>query len=123
MKPATTVAAAVTKKEVGELMKDATIAPATQKEEEGADIDPFHLDPHGDIVADLPQDEWTISAILVQSRGGLQAQQLIYNFKVVDDRATAVNPASVMREFFNVFLAPGTRVLLLIAAFVVIVAA
>src|SRR5207249_6131573 len=33
------------------------------------------------------------------------------------------NPASVMREFFQNFLAPSTRVLLLICVFVVIVAA
>jgi putative ABC transport system permease protein len=109
-------------KDVGELMKEATVAPATQKDE-GEDVDAYHLDEHGEIVPDLPPDEWTISAILIQSRGGLQAQQLIYNFKVIDDRATAVNPATVMRGFFDVFLSPSTKVLLLISAFVVVVAA
>src|SRR5205823_5373910 len=54
---------------------------------------------------------------------GFQSQQLMYNFKVIDDRATAVNPASVMREFFNTFLSGSTTVLLLISAFVTVVAA
>src|SRR5207244_13504124 len=93
----------------------------------GEDIDTCHLDEHGDIIPDLPEDEWTISAILVQTRGypegGFQADRLIYNFKVIDDRATAVNPATVMREFFQTFLSGSTTVLLVIAAFVSIVAA
>ena len=115
-------------RDVGELMKDATVAPQPDKKEEpGEDIDPFHLDEHGDIIPDLPEDEWTISAILVQTRGypegGFQADRLIYNFKVIDDRATAVNPAGVMREFFQTFLSGSTTVLLLISAFVTVVAA
>jgi putative ABC transport system permease protein len=110
--------------EVGELMKDAAVAPTTEpeKHDEAEDPDAYHLDEHGDIVPDLPPDEWSLSAILVQSRGGLQTQQLIYNFKVIDDRATAVNPANTMREFFTTFLAGGARVLLLISAFVTVVA-
>ena len=64
-----------------------------------------------------------ISAVLVQSRGGLQAQQLIYNFKVIDDRATAVNPASIMREFFDTFLKSSTVILLLVSLLVIVVAA
>ena len=87
------------------------------------DPDAYHLDDKGDIVPDLPPEEWEISAMLVQSRGGFQAQQLMYNFRVIDDRATAVNPASVMREFFNTFLSGSTQILLLIAAFVSVVAA
>ncbi len=110
----------------GELMKEAAPAGAA-KHDEAEDPDAYHLDEHGDIVPDLPPDEWTLSAILVQSRGypetGFAGQQLMYNFKVIDDRAAAVNPASVMREFFETFLAPGTRVLLVICAFVVVVAA
>jgi putative ABC transport system permease protein len=114
--------------DVGELMKDATVAPAPEKkEEEGEDPDAYHLDEHGDIVPDLPQDEWEISAILVQTRGypdsGFQAQWLIYNFKVIDDRAVAVSPASVMREFFKTFLSGSSTVLLLISLFVTVVAA
>ena len=47
----------------------------------------------------------------------------MYNFKVIDDRATAVNPASTMRSFFETFLSGTTTVLLLIACLVTIVAA
>jgi putative ABC transport system permease protein len=107
-------------------MKDVSAAPpaaaAAAKAAQEEDVDPYHLDAQGNIVPDLPPDEWEISAILVQSRGGFQAQQLIYNFRVIDDRATAVNPASVMRQFFDTFLAGSTTILLLISAFVTIVA-
>jgi len=59
----------------------------------------------------------------VRSRGGFQGQWLISTFKTVDNRATAVNPASVMREFFDTFLSGSTLVLLLIALLVTVVAA
>jgi putative ABC transport system permease protein len=144
-------------KEVRELMRDATVAPKEEhddhahdehkdehKDEEHKDEehkeeahhdeheheheeDPYRLDENGDIIPDLPVEEWMLSAIIVQSRGypdsGFQAERLRYNFRVIDDRATAVNPASVMREFFNTFLSGSTQVLLLISAFVTIVAA
>ena len=105
------------------LIKGATLAPQPSKQEEGEDANAYHLDEHGDIVPDLPEEDWSISAILVQSRGGFPAQQLLYNFKVIDDRATAVNPATVMRDFFNTFLSGSTKVLLLISVMVTIVAA
>jgi putative ABC transport system permease protein len=108
---------------VEDLMQSAKLAPAPAAADEGEDPDVYHLDEHGDIIPDLPPEEWEISAILVKSRGGFQAQQLMYNFKVIDDRAAAVNPASVMREFFNTFLSGSTEVLLLIALLVTIVAA
>lgn len=122
--PSTNPAVAQAPKNVDELLKDAAVSPTPEKkEEEGEDPDAYHLDEHGDIVPDLPPEEWEISAILVKSRGGFQAQQLLYNFKVIDDRATAVNPATVMRGFFETFLSGSAKVLLLIAAFVSIVAA
>ena len=93
------------------------------KQDEGPDPDAYKLDEKGNIVPDLPPEEWEISAILVKARGGFQAQQIMYNFKVIDDRATAVNPATVMREFFSTFLSGTTAVLLLIACLVTIVAA
>jgi putative ABC transport system permease protein len=124
MKPLTTnPAIATAPKDVDELIKAATVAPEPAKEDEGEDPDAYHLDAQGNIIPDLPPEEWSISAILVQSRGGVQAQQLMYNFKVIDDRATAVNPASVMRGFFDTFLSGTTKVLLLISAFVTVVAA
>lgn len=122
--PAAATAPSASTADVGELMKSATVAPQPdKKEEEGEDPDAYHLDEHGDIVPDLPVDEWVISAVIVQSRGAFQSQQLMYNFKVIDDRATAVNPATVMRGFFDTFLSGSTRVLLLISAFVTVVAA
>jgi putative ABC transport system permease protein len=96
-------------------------APATNTAKE-EDEDAYHLDANGEIVPDLPKDEWSLSAVMVQSRGPLQADQLLYNFKVIDDRAAAVNPASVMREFFATFLASSTMILLLISLLVTIVA-
>jgi hypothetical protein len=120
-------AAPATKEDVGELLQSATVAPTTAEagHEHGEEEEPeaYHLNDQGEIVPDLPPDEWALSAILVQSRGGFQAQQLMYNFKVIDDRATAVNPASVMRGFFDTFLSGSTRVLLLISGFVTVVAA
>jgi hypothetical protein len=111
--------------DVGELIKGATVAPTTAVADEGEDPDVYHLDEHGDIIPDLPPEEWEISAILVKTRGesGFAASQLMYNFKVIDDRATAVNPATVMRQFFDTFLSGSTLVLLLIALLVTIVAA
>jgi putative ABC transport system permease protein len=119
-----TVAPTSAPKDVDELLKSATVAPATQAAaDDGEDPDVYHLDEHHDIIPDLPPEEWELSAILVKSRSGFTAQRLIYNFKVIDDRATAVNPAGVMREFFNTFLSGSTLVLLLIALLVTIVAA
>ncbi len=108
--------------DVGELLKDATVAPVAAADE-GEDPEVYKLDKDGNISPDLPKEEWLISAILVKARGGFQAQQIMYNFKVIDDRATAVNPATVMREFFDTFLSGSTQVLLLIACLVTIVAA
>jgi putative ABC transport system permease protein len=85
--------------------------------------DAYHLDEQGNIIPDLPKDEWEISAILVNTRGAFQAQSLMYRFRVAQPEATAVNPASVMREFFDTFLEDSTRVLLVLAALVSVVAA
>jgi putative ABC transport system permease protein len=111
----------------GDLLRDTAPPPKADDKDHDHDHeehDAYHLDDQGNIVPDLPQEEWALSAILVKSRGqGFQAQQIMYNFKVIDDRATAVNPASVMREFFNTFLAGSTQILLIISALVTVVAA
>ena len=85
----------------GELLKD-TPKPEAAPEEE--DPDAYHLDDKGDIVPDLPKQAWEISAILVKTRGSFAASSLLYNFQVANTEAQAVNPASVMREFFKTFL-------------------
>ncbi len=85
--------------------------------------DVYRLDDKGDIVPDLPSDEWALSAILVKTYGPFQQATMQYNFKVIDERAAAVNPADVMREFFNTFLKGSATVLLIISVLVIVVAA
>jgi putative ABC transport system permease protein len=70
----------------------------------------------------LPKEDWVLSAVLVRSRGGPSALGLLYNYRVIDNRASAVNPATVMREFFDTFFRGSTVVLLTIALLVSIVA-
>jgi putative ABC transport system permease protein len=69
----------------------------------------------------LPKEQLSISAILVKSRDPISAQQLMFTFNK-GNLATAVNPASVMYEFFQDFLAGPSRVLLLISLLVTVVA-
>jgi putative ABC transport system permease protein len=115
----------------GDLLQDAPKTPANPPAKTAAadaggddeDPDVYHLDENGDIVPDLPREEWMLSAILVRSRSDYYAMSLLDNFKVIDNRATAVNPASVMREFFDTFLKGSTMVLLIISVLVTIVAA
>jgi putative ABC transport system permease protein len=70
----------------------------------------------------IPPEVWAISAILVQSRGGDTEQALEYELNNGTD-VMAVNPASVMREFFDTFLKPMELLLFLIGSLVTIVAA
>jgi putative ABC transport system permease protein len=103
----------------GELIKDATPATAEPAQE---DPDAYTLDAAGDIVPELPQSAWQLSAILVKTRAAIKHEELMYHFQVVSKEATAVNPASVMREFFQTFLAGSTQVLLIISRLVMVVA-
>jgi putative ABC transport system permease protein len=110
----------------GDLLQDTPKTPAAAPATATAaaeDPDVYHLDANGDIVPDLPKEEWMLSAIIVKSRSDFYAQLMMYNFKVIDDRATAVNPASVMRNFFDTFFKGSTLVLLIISVLVTIVAA
>lgn len=107
----------------GDLMQDDH---AGHAHDEAEDPDAFTFDANGDIVPNLPRDQWAISAIFVKVRGGafggFNTTTLMYNFKVIDDRATAVSPASVMREFFDTFLKGSANVLLAISVLVTVVA-
>jgi putative ABC transport system permease protein len=70
-----------------------------------------------------PSSKWEVSAILIESRGGVTGQRLIYfisNGGIPD--VQAVNPAQVMQQFFQIFLAPSAQLLLLISLLVSIVA-
>ena len=76
------------------------------------------------ISLDVPSSDWEVSAILVKARGDVAAQQLIYhiaNGGIKD--VEAVNPAEVMRQFFEIFLDPSAQILLLISLLVSVVAA
>jgi putative ABC transport system permease protein len=67
-------------------------------------------------------DKLALSAIMVESRGGVTAQALMYDINNGLD-AMACNPATVMREFFDTFLKPTQLMLLLICSLVTVVAA
>lgn len=70
-----------------------------------------------------PSSQWEVSAVMVQSRGGVTGQNLVYfiaNGGIPD--VQAVNPAQVMQEFFRIFLAPSAELLLLISLLVSVIA-
>jgi putative ABC transport system permease protein len=71
----------------------------------------------------ISPDLWEVSAILVQSRGGFTESRLEYELPYAIPEVMAVNPATVMREFFQTFLTPSRKLLLLICSLVTIVAA
>jgi putative ABC transport system permease protein len=82
----------------------------------------YTLLPDGTIDLHLPKDEWQLSAILVRCRSPFLAQQLMYTINNRNE-AAAVNPAMVMRQFFDVFLKPYGWMLQGVACLVSIVAA
>ena len=82
----------------------------------------YTQDPDGTFHLLLDKDAWEVSAILIKSRSDFGAQKLMYDINNLNE-AMAVNPASVMRQFFEQFLSGPTLVLLLIAALVTVVAA
>lgn len=96
--------------------------PTTGHAGEDHEHEAYHQNPDGTFDLTLPKDQWQISAILVRSRSPFAAQTLMYTVPLQND-ATAVNPASVMREFFDVFLAPSALLLQGLAFLVTIVAA
>ena len=81
----------------------------------------YEINANGEIELELPKEKWMVSAILVQSRGPFLASSLMYAINNGPD-AMAVNPATVMREFFGNFLEPGTKLWLLVAILVTLVA-
>lgn len=90
---------------------------------EGHDHDEhFHVHSDGIIHLDLPKEAWEVSAVLVKARGPFPAQRLMYAINN-GPFAQAVNPASVMREFFDTFLDSTTLLLLAVSALVSVVAA
>jgi putative ABC transport system permease protein len=99
--------------------------PATRpKPADEDEVQHYKLRPDGTIDLELPKEAREVSAVLVQSRGagGFAGQALAYNLNLMPD-VMAVNPASVMQEFFSTFLDSSAKVLLLIALLVTVVAA
>ena len=74
------------------------------------------------LMASLPEEAKEVSAILVKARSPFAAEGLMYVVNNGND-AQAVNPASVMRQFFSTFLKGPTLVLLAVAILVTVVAA
>jgi putative ABC transport system permease protein len=75
------------------------------------------------ISVDLPPEKWEVSAIMVQSRGGVSGDNLIYFIQNGGiPGVQAVNPAAVMRQFFDTFLKNSAYILLIISLLVSIVA-
>jgi putative ABC transport system permease protein len=90
------------------------------------DIDPdeikaYTMNPDNTFNLLVPEKFWELSAVLVKARGDFPAQTLMYNINNGNE-AMAVNPAQVMRQFFDQFLSGPTLILLLIAALVSVVA-
>jgi len=91
------------------------------KEEDG-EKKHYTVSPEGIITLDLPADVLEVSAVFVKTRGAFNTNNLQYNAGLRDD-IMAVSPATVMREFFDTFLASSSLVLLLVSALVTVVAA
>jgi putative ABC transport system permease protein len=102
----------------GELLTDA--APAHDEHDEHEEKH-YTVDPQGHIHLTLPKEDWELTGVMIKSRSGYAATMLLY---IVNNgqEATAVNPASTMRDFFNVFLKPSTMLLQLIVGLVTVVA-
>lgn len=83
----------------------------------------YELAPDGTIVLKTPPEKWEISGVFIRSRSPIMGEQLMYHINNggLPD-VVAVNPASVMREFFQTFLAPGTQLLRWISTIVSVVA-
>jgi putative ABC transport system permease protein len=82
----------------------------------------YTQDPDGTFHILLDKEAWELSAILVKGRSEYTTERLMYDLNN-GDAVMAVNPAQVMRQFFDQFLSGPTLVLLVIAALVSIVAA
>jgi putative ABC transport system permease protein len=86
----------------------------------------YHMNDDGTVELHMPKDQWALSAILVKARGGEASGPMVLSLLYllgVKNEVLAVNPASVMREFFETFLRGSTMVLLMVSALVTIVAA
>ena len=102
----------------------AATGPATRDAHEAHDDhDRTHeVRPDGTIELEIPKSRWRLSAILCASAGGIVGDQIAYAVNNGPE-AMAVNPAREMAAFTQTYLAPGTKVLLVLAVLVTVVAA
>ena len=97
--------------------------PSTQPQSDDDDAVDYILAPDGTILLDKDvMAVREISAILIKTRSGFSAMNLMYKLNLQPD-VMAINPASTMREFFANFLDGPVKLLLVISALVTIVAA
>jgi putative ABC transport system permease protein len=97
--------------------------PSTGEAEHDDHEHAFHVNEDGTIDLHLPREQWQLSAVLVKARSAFAASNLVYYYKMIKPEAVAVNPAGVMREFFETFLKNTTLIILGIAVLVTVVAA
>lgn len=83
---------------------------------------PYTISEDGKVTPILPREAWEISAVMVKTRGSSQLTGVMFAVNNRPD-ATAVNPADVMRQFFDTFLHGSSMVLLIVVALVSVVAA
>ncbi len=94
---------------------------STQPEKDDDEHENYKLTSDGKIQLELPKDVWGLSGIMVKARSAPLAFGLMYIINNGQE-ASAVNPASVMRGFFENFLNNSAMILLVIAVLVSVVA-
>jgi putative ABC transport system permease protein len=101
------------------LLKHGGTAPPPNTDPDDVDIYRTHADGTFDLF--MPKAVWEVSAVFVKARGD-EPMGLMYDINNRNE-AMAVNPADVMRQFFDNFLKIPTQLLLVVACLVSIVAA
>jgi putative ABC transport system permease protein len=101
------------------LLKHGGQAPPPNTDPDDVDIYRTHADGTFDLF--MPKEEWEVSAVFVKARGD-EPMALMYDINNRNE-AMAVNPADVMRQFFDNFLKIPSQLLLVVACLVSIVAA
>jgi putative ABC transport system permease protein len=82
----------------------------------------YTLNPDKTINLLVPPEYWEVSSVLVETRSAIGNQDLQYTLNN-DVNVMAVNPAGVMKQFFDTFLSTSTDLLLVISSLVTVVAA
>jgi putative ABC transport system permease protein len=88
----------------------------------GAHAHPYFYNDRGELVLELPKSKWKLSAIFVKTLSIDGPFRLMSDINNAPD-ATAVNPAMVMREFFDTFFSGWSLTLIVFSVLVTVVAA